>query len=121
MGIEEIRRLKSEPKKKKEKKPIRPVAKKRQKQLDEYSKVRAIKLALNPLCEIFLPGCTIKATEVHHGEGRENEKLLDIEKMKSACRYCHNQVTEHSKEAIENGHSYSRLKKNDESISERNA
>jgi hypothetical protein len=112
MGIEEIRRLKAEPKKLKVKTPLKKVSDKRQKELTQYSKLSKAFLALHPLCEIKLPGCTVQATEVHHGAGRENGRLLKVEDFVAGCHHCHMIVTEKSKEAIEQGHSYSRLKLN---------
>jgi hypothetical protein len=112
MGIEEIRRLKSQPKQKKEPKPIKKVAAKRQVELMEYDKLREIFLKQRPLCELqSSPKCTIKATEVQHGAGRENKRLLDVTKWKATCHNCHVHDTEHTREAIDAGRAYSRLNK----------
>lgn len=111
MGIENIRRLKMEPKAKKERKPVNKVSKKRQEELSEYTKLRQLFLAKHPLCELRTTRCTGKATEVQHGAGRENKRLLDTTKWLAACHSCHKHDTEHTHEAIDAGRAYSRLTK----------
>ena len=95
-------------------KPINKVSKNRQKQLDLYYPLREAFLKVHKWCELKVDsGCTKKATEVHHAEGRHNDLLLNVEKFKAACRHCHDIVTKNSKEAIENGQSLSKHKKKD--------
>lgn len=84
--------------------PIKKVSAKLAKELQVYNKARAEKLADDPNCEIKLLGCTIIATDVHHMEGR-GKNLCNKKKMKSACRHCHDIITEDSAMAIAEGHS----------------
>lgn len=74
--------------------PIRKVSKKRAKQLREYSKLRKEFLAKHPHCEIFENDCTRKATEIHHMNKREGERLLDTAWWLPACRSCHQFITD---------------------------
>ena len=91
---------------------IPKVSEKRKVQLAEYYKKRAEFLKERSLCELKVDDkCTIKATEVHHTGGKENELLVEVKLWKAGCRHCHDTITEHSKEAIENGQSISRHKK----------
>lgn len=89
---------------------IRTISKKRAKQNTKYQSLKLEFLELHPFCEIKKANCTIKATEIHHMEGRENELLLDVSKWKAICHSCHLHITENSKEAIEKGYSQSRHK-----------
>ncbi len=93
------------------KKRMKQVAKKRARELRKYGKLRKKFLADHPTCEIPVEGCTFTSTEVHHGEGRENGRLLDVTKFKAACHNCHRVATDKSKEAITAGRSGSRLGK----------
>jgi len=90
-------------------KSISPVSKKRQVEMDEYSKKRIAFLALNENCQAKLVGCTGKATDVHHKIGRVAESYLNIRTWLAVCRTCHSWITENSNEAIELGFSESRL------------
>lgn len=90
---------------------IKPIANKRAKQLRTYYPLKKKFLKENPLCQIKGQHCTLIATEVHHSEGRENELLLDVSKFVATCHNCHTGITKDSKEAIEKGHSISRIKK----------
>ncbi len=93
-------------------KAIPKISEKRAEQRKRYKPLRDQFLKDKPLCELKVDdGCRIFASELHHLEGEEGEKLLDMSKCKSACRHCHSIVTEHSKAAIENGQSLSRHKK----------
>jgi hypothetical protein len=42
------------------------------------------------LCELRLPGCTYRATDVHHAGDRFDHSLS---KLKAACRSCHKKET----------------------------
>jgi len=83
---------------------IKPVADKRRKQNQSYSVKRRQFLDENPYCQINAPGCTRDATEVHHTNGRENERLLIVEDWKASCSNCNGKVEEMSEWAYENGH-----------------
>jgi hypothetical protein len=91
--------------------PIKKASKKRAKELREYKPVRRSFLKAHPTCEVKLPGCQGKATEIHHQAGREGKKLLDVTDFLSCCRSCHRNITDDSREAIASGHSKTRLGK----------
>ena len=89
-------------------KSISPVSKKRQVEMDEYSKKRKAFLALKPQCEAYLVGtCTRTSTDVHHlYSGKDRDKYyLNISTWKAVCRNCHNYIHDHlsAEEAIELG------------------
>lgn len=86
--------------------PIKKVTAKRAAQNVEYLKLRKEYLALYPVCEV--PECNIKAVDIHHQKGKENDLLLDTNYFMSVCRGHHIQFTEHSKDAIEKGYSFLR-------------
>lgn len=93
-------------------KVVRQVTKvtlKRAKQNVEYLKLRKEFLEANPCCGI--EGCYLKSVDVHHKEGRENDKLTDVTKWLPICRKHHSEITENSREAIEKGISVSRTAK----------
>lgn len=90
-------------------KSISPVSKKRQVEMDEYTKKRTAFLALKPNCEAKLVGCTRTSTDVHHKIGRVAESFLKITTWLSVCRSCHKWIEENPKEAKELGFSESRL------------
>ena len=92
-------------------KGMRKVSKKRAKQERQYRPIRKKFLQDHPFCELKLPGCAGAATQIHHAEGRENNRLLNIDDFKSCCDNCHGIVTEKSRQAIAAGHSKSRLGK----------
>lgn len=77
--------------KKEKPKSIAPVSKKKKEEMDIYSKLRTGFLIINPYCQVKLPGCTIRATDVHHlYSGRDREKYyLKTTTWKSSCRTCH--------------------------------
>jgi hypothetical protein len=91
-------------------KSISPVSKKRQVEMDEYSKKRKLFLIANPNCQAKLVGCSGEATDVHHSAGRIGDNYLNISKWKALCRNCHRFVEENPEEAKELGLSESRLK-----------
>lgn len=91
-------------------KSISPVSKKRQVEMDEYSKKRLAFLALKQFCEAKLVGCTGKSTDVHHKSGRTGENYLNISTWLAVCRSCHSYIETHPEEAKELGFSESRLK-----------
>jgi hypothetical protein len=88
-------------------KSISPVSKKRQVEMDEYSKLRDIFLVAKPRCEAKLLGCTGLSTDVHHlYSGKDRDKYyLKIGTWKAVCRNCHNYIHDHlsADEAIEMG------------------
>jgi len=91
------------------KKPIKAVADKRAKQLQQYSKLKAQYIAIHQICENI--GCNQQATTIHHMAGRENEMLLDVNYFKALCFDCHRKVEENPHWAKENKLSESRTNK----------
>lgn len=77
----------------------------------EYKKVRAEYLKLHPVCEIRLPGCNVKANQVHHAAGRIGKLLTDTENFVACCAPCHRKTEDNPAEALAAGVSKSRLKK----------
>lgn len=53
---------------------LRPISKKRAKQVKEYSKLRKEYLSVHTQCAVFP---FLKATEIHHKNHRENDRLND--------------------------------------------
>ena len=49
-------------------------------------------LEANPYCQ-FPKGCKARATEVHHRNGREGDRLLDEDYWAASCRF-HNDFAE---------------------------
>lgn len=88
---------------------INPVSEKKKKDDATYKKLRRAFLKANGYCMIRKKGCTVIATDVHHKAGR-GANYLKVETWLPACRHCHDIVTEHSAEAIEQGHSERRNK-----------
>ena len=90
-------------------KSIRPVSKKRQGEMDEYSKKRLAFLALHNNCQAKLVGCTGKATDIHHSKGRVGDNYLNISTWFALCRVCHSYLETNPLKAKELGFSESRL------------
>jgi hypothetical protein len=89
-------------------KSISPVSKKRQVEMDEYSKKRLAFLALHTSCQGKLDSCKGIATDVHHKAGR-GENHLKVSTWLPVCRSCHRWIEENPNEAKELGLSESRL------------
>ena len=66
----------------------------------EYSKLRIEFLTDRPNCMASLPGCTLRAAEIHHKKGRRKYHN-DITTWLSVCRVCHDWIETHPEEAIE--------------------
>jgi hypothetical protein len=90
-------------------KSISPVSKKRQGEMDTYSKLREAFLIAKPHCEAKLIGCTGVATDVHHKAGRVGDNYLKISTWLAVCRKCHSWIETNPEEAKELGLSESRL------------
>ena len=88
-------------------KSISPVSKKRQVEMDEYSKKRLAFLALHITCQAKLVGCTASSTDVHHlYSGKDRDKYyLKMDTWRAVCRNCHSYIHDNlsSEEAIEMG------------------
>lgn len=87
---------------------IKQVSDKRAKELRLYSKLRKEFLSIHEVCEAKLKGCSYRATECHHMQGKENDLLNDTDKWLAICPSCHRLITDDSKMAIELGLSYAR-------------
>ena len=81
---------------KKKRKYIRPISEKRSKQRKEYRVIRDQFLIDNPMCN----RCGMPASEVHHTNHTENERLLNVEYFEAICRNCHR--AEHDKPKLIN-------------------
>lgn len=78
--------------KKKPRKRLKPIADKRAKELSIYRKERDKYMKEHPICEAHLPGCTIKATDLHHLRKRRGSNLYNPEYFMAVCRLCHNHI-----------------------------
>lgn len=92
-------------------KSISPVSKKRQVNMDEYSKKRIAFLALHNQCQAKLSNCTGTSTDVHHKNGRIGDNYLNISTWMALCRTCHSWIELNSEDAKTLGFSESRLNK----------
>jgi hypothetical protein len=90
-------------------KSISPVSKKRQGEMDTYTKQRLAFLALFVQCQAKLPACTGFSTDVHHKAGRVGDNYLKMSTWMAVCRSCHSYIETHPDEAKELGFSQSRL------------
>jgi len=78
---------------------LNQVSEKRKEQEKIYKVVRKVHLDSNPNCAV----CGEQATEIHHKNGRNGERLNDIKHFLSVCRGCHTYIHEHPKESREKG------------------
>jgi hypothetical protein len=85
---------------------IRPISKKRAKQLREYKKLRK-EFLKDKMCAVYPQ---LKATDVHHRRGRI-AYLLDQSTWLAVSRQGHTYIEEHPKEAYEKGWSELRTAK----------
>jgi len=63
----------------------------------------------NSICKARLPGCSLRATDIHHRKGRLGTNLLDTSTWLPLCRSCHNWIEIHPEEAKLLGFSENRL------------
>jgi len=77
------------------KKPINKKSDKRKLQESIYKKIRVDFLKENSKCE----ACGKKATEVHHKNKRNNERLNDVNFFMAICSNCHRWIHDNSNEA----------------------
>lgn len=87
---------------------------KREKAEHLYSVARKGYLEAHPMCEAKIPGCGLKATDIHHKRGRTGEYYLDTTNFLAVCRSCHTIIETQPKLAKEEDWSKSRLHENDE-------
>ncbi len=101
-------RRKAERRKVPVKKPIKKFSDKKKNELDQYAVLREAFL-LRKWCGIHGKPCI--PTEVHHKKGKVGmteqgiARLLDITEWLPVCHDGHVEITENSKQAIEDGHS----------------
>lgn len=79
------------------------INRKSEKRADQEEVYKALKKAYM-LKEPFCERCARNATEIHHKNGRNGDRLNDINFFMSICRDCHKWVHNHPKEARENGY-----------------
>lgn len=96
-------------KKRKPRKPIAKRSKTRAMQERTYRILRKLYLENHRQCEARLPGCTCKATEIHHQKSRQGHLLNDVAHFLAVCRPCHTWIELNPLEAKERGFSKSRL------------
>jgi len=82
---------------------IRKVSKKRAAQNREYKKLRAEYTEKHPYCEARGLSCTFYATDLHHKNHRNGERLNDVSNFMAVCRGCHNWIHAHPAEARAKG------------------
>lgn len=93
------------------KKPIKKTSDKRRNELDQYTVLRDA-FILHKWCGVHGKPCI--PTEVHHKKGKVGvteqgiPRLLDITEWMPICHDAHVEITENSKQAIEDGHSTQR-------------
>lgn len=79
---------------------LNEMSEKRKEQEKLYSKISENFKYLHPDCEC----CGKKATDIHHKNGRNGDRLNDSKYFMSVCRICHTYIHEHPQEARENGY-----------------
>lgn len=77
--------------------PLRRVSKRRAKALKAYTPLRRGFLAAHPFCQVchYRNRNSAKATDVHHMNGRHNERLNATEDWLAVCRCCHDHIHAH--------------------------
>jgi|TARA_R100000541_G_scaffold16916_3_gene26601 hypothetical protein len=76
-----------------------------------YTKMRVPYLTDNPVCHANIHNCSIKATDIHHKQGR-GLNHLNVDTWLPVCRNCHMWIEENTVEAIELGFSLPRTQEN---------
>lgn len=79
---------------------LSPVSKKRQGKLGEYRRLRVRYLAEMKVCWVCVRA---KATDVHHKNGRHNDRLNDTVHWLPVCRKCHDWIHTNPNKAREQG------------------
>lgn len=64
-----------------------------------YSVLREQFLKNHPYCQAHIPGCNIKATDIHHKKGRVGKLFLDDSEFLAVCRMCHTWIENNPAEA----------------------
>ena len=71
---------------------IAKVSSKRKVENKAYLTLRKVYLETHTLCKAQLDGCTGHATEIHHLNDRNGERLNDVRYFMPICRNCHTQI-----------------------------
>lgn len=79
---------------------LNKVSKKRRVQWKTYSEKRIDFLADHPTCQNCLRK---KSVDIHHKEGRIGTAYLDEKTWAALCRFCHDWIHQHPREAREQG------------------
>lgn len=79
---------------------LRPVSRKRSAQLREYAKRRKAFLAAHPFCAVFVG---LRATEIHHMNHREGDRLNDERYWLAVSEAGHRAIHAFPKEARAKG------------------
>lgn len=102
----QYKRMKEESKGKK-KKPIALVSQKRLSQLAEYRELRKefLRKPENHYCPVMkhFTGAHVRVTDIHHMNGRENNRLNDTKYWLAVSRQGHTWIHEHPEDARELG------------------
>ena len=77
-------------------------SKKMAKKNRDYSKLRKVFLTDKPNCMASIPGCALRASEVHHKKGR-GKHHNNTSTWLAVCRSCHEWIETHPEQAIELG------------------
>lgn len=88
---------------------IPPLSTTRKEDKKVYMTLRKVFLSTRKECQIKAPGCSKKATCVHHKAGRVGKNYLDVSKWMAACVHCNDYVETHDAWARENDFKVSRL------------
>lgn len=83
-------------------KPIKKVSDKRNKQNQEYARLRDEYLKLYPACEVR--ECNNRSNQIHHVMGREGEKLTNPSYFLAICPDCHTKIHANPKWAQDEGY-----------------
>lgn len=83
----------------KRQKPIRRFSIKRMNQNKEYKVLRKEYLKENEMCE----RCNKFASEIHHKNGRNGTRLVDVDYFMAVCRKCHNYIHANPTESRQEG------------------
>ena len=81
------------------KKPMRLQSSKIVKLNVAYTVLREQFMKNHPLCQARIPGCNIKATDIHHKKGRVGKLFLDDSEFLAVCRMCHTWIENNPAEA----------------------
>lgn len=82
---------------------LKKVSAKRAIENKEYARLRKDYLEAYPVCEVV--ECHFPSKEIHHMQGREGDKLTDINFFLAVCPGCHRKIETDTQWARDNGYS----------------